>query len=340
MRVDTLRGGEGADDLSGGAEGDDLDGEGDEDDLTGDEGDDSLDGGTGNDRFARGRGPRRHRGRCGRGHGDVPARELRRHRDHARRRGERRRRGRAGQRPLRRPGRHDGERRHPHQRHRQRGRQRAHRARDHQHGHGRCGQRLLNATCYPNCSFDQGADKVDGGPGNDEIHTGTGADPIIGGPGPDEIYADNCSSNTCSQPDLIDVADGEHDTVYCGGGGDVVTRRPGRPTAAVRARDARRRRPTSRPHPRTTPRRHRPRPRRRPRATTPNALHGAEAAQAHRSPRQSKRLKAAGCRVGKIRKPRGAGARRLVVRKQSRRAGSTVPRSTKVNLTPAPRSRA
>ena len=53
-----------------------------------------------------------------------------------------------------------------------------------------------------------------------------------------------------------------------------------------------------------------------------------------------RRLKAAGCRVGKVRKPRGAAARRLVVRKQSRRAGSTVPSATKVNLTLGRRSRA
>ena len=46
-----------------------------------------------------------------------------------------------------------------------------------------------------------------------------------------------------------------------------------------------------------------------------------------------KRLKAAGCRVGKVRKPRGVKASRLVVRKQSRRAGSTASRSAKVNLT-------
>jgi hypothetical protein len=45
-----------------------------------------------------------------------------------------------------------------------------------------------------------------------------------------------------------------------------------------------------------------------------------------------KRLKKAGCRLGEARRPRGAG-RRLVVKRQSRRAGGSVPLSTRVNVT-------
>jgi hypothetical protein len=45
------------------------------------------------------------------------------------------------------------------------------------------------------------------------------------------------------------------------------------------------------------------------------------------------KLKKAGCRLGKVRKPRGVAARRLVVRRQSRKAGRTVPLATKVGVT-------
>ena len=44
------------------------------------------------------------------------------------------------------------------------------------------------------------------------------------------------------------------------------------------------------------------------------------------------RLKAKGCAAGKVKKPKGS-SKGLVVRKQSRKAGSKVKRGTKVNLT-------
>jgi len=329
--IDTLRGGAGADGLSGGTENDDLEGEGDADDLTGGAGDDALDGGAGDDLVHEGAGKDDVVGGTGE---DTATYELESYDvttitlDDAANDGD------------------EGE-------------------QDNVHSDvenvttanggsrtsvtgsgvgneinafgttntvtGGAGDDYLNATCYPVCAFGQGADKVDGGPGNDLIYTSTGADEIVGGSGQDEIYADNCSSFTCSQPDEIDVADGEQDTVYCGGGGDVVTADAvdrvimctyvtivGKPTEKPTEK------PTTKP-PATTP------------ATTPPAANAARCKVPKLRKlsllKARKRLKAAGCQVGKVRKPRGVKASRLVVRKQSRRAGSTAPRSAKVNLT-------
>ena len=196
------------------------------------------------------------------------------------------------------------------------------------------GHDLIVATCYPNCI--DGGDTVDGGAGNDDIRTGDGADVISGGPGEDEIYADNCSSFTCSEPDRIDVVDGARDDVYCGGGGDVVRadpvdqllmcdhvtivgavpEQPGGPAPATATPPAAVGRPAPPPAPAVQTAR---------RCRVPK-LRGASL------PTARKRLKRAGCRLGKVRRPRGA-ARRLVVKRQSRRAGRSVPLSTKVNVT-------
>jgi Ca2+-binding RTX toxin-like protein len=210
---------------------------------------------------------------------------------------------------------------------------------------GGAGDDYINATCYPQCSFGQGGDTIDGGAGNDLIHTSTGADEIVGGSGQDEIYADNCSSFTCSQPDDIDVADGERDTVYCGGGGDTVRADSVDElvmcTNVTIVDEEEEEKPTEQPtqkptgQPTTNP------PATTPAATTPPATTAARCKvpklRKLSLAKARKRIKAAGCRVGKVRKPRGVKASRLVVTKQSRRAGSRVPRSTKVNLTLARR---
>ena len=192
---------------------------------------------------------------------------------------------------------------------------------------------LIVATCYPNCI--DGGDTVDGGAGNDEIRTGDGADVITGGPGEDAIYADNCSSFTCSEPDRIDVVDGARDDVYCGGGGDVVRADPidrlllcdhvtivgGAPVQSGDAAPAGGTAPAAVTQA----------------APSPPAVQVARRCRVPRLrgaslPTARKRLKRAGCRLGRVRRPRGA-ARRLVVKRQSRRAGRSVPRSTKVNVT-------
>ena len=326
---DTLRGGEGADDLAGGAEGDDLDGEGGNDELAGDAGDDELAGGTGNDRFEEGAGRDDIAGGAGVDHVtyqlesyDTTAITL----DDAANDGD------AGEQNNVRSDVEDVTTANGGSTTSVTGsavRNVLTALADRNTVSGGAGNDLIVTTCYPNCI--DGGDVVDGGPGADEI---------TGGPGPDEIYADNCSSYTCSEPDVIDVVDGERDDVYCGGGGDVVRADPVAQLllCAHVTIDG----DTTKPPPPTIT------------TTTTTAAQqstpqtSAAAPKRCRVPKLRKltlakakqRLKAAGCRVGKVRKPRGAAARRLVVRKQSRRAGSTVPRATKVNLTLARRARA
>ena len=79
-----------------------------------------------------------------------------------------------------------------------------------------------------------GAQRIDGGAGNDKIEGGFGDDAIVGGPGRDVIAADFTGSQcgllqSCTIPhgnDVVDVRDGEADTVDCGVGEDRVTADP------------------------------------------------------------------------------------------------------------------
>jgi Ca2+-binding RTX toxin-like protein len=70
-------------------------------------------------------------------------------------------------------------------------------------------------------SGDDLEDTIDGGPGDDAIAGGTLADIMIGGPGQDSIVADGvCSTYGIDKcfagiNDVIDVFDGERDTVFC-----------------------------------------------------------------------------------------------------------------------------
>jgi RTX calcium-binding nonapeptide repeat (4 copies)/PASTA domain len=207
------------------------------------------------------------------------------------------------------------------------------------------GNDYLNTTCYPSCTASEGDDVVDGGAGDDEIRTADGADEITGGPGADEIYADHCSNFVCSEPDRIDVVDGVRDEVFCGGGGDVVRADPvdnlnlcdnvtivggsgpgggqsgggqaggGQPGGSTGGgqsggqgsgqggqQDA----PDNR------------------RCRVPS-LRGRSLGAARR------RLRARGCALGKVRRPRAKGGR-LVVAKQSPRAGRTLPWRAKVDV--------
>jgi Ca2+-binding RTX toxin-like protein len=71
---------------------------------------------------------------------------------------------------------------------------------------------------------------IDGGPGDDRLEGGFGNDTITGGPGRDTINADMSASQcgvfqSCTVPfgnDVVDVRDGEADTVVCGPGTDKV----------------------------------------------------------------------------------------------------------------------
>jgi Ca2+-binding RTX toxin-like protein len=75
-----------------------------------------------------------------------------------------------------------------------------------------------------------GSEAIDGGTGNDRIDAGYGDDTIVGGPGRDQISADKAGSEcglfeSCSLPignDVVDVRDGEADSVSCGFGDDNV----------------------------------------------------------------------------------------------------------------------
>jgi Ca2+-binding RTX toxin-like protein len=74
-----------------------------------------------------------------------------------------------------------------------------------------------------------GPDRVAGGPGDDALDGGFGDDRIVGGRGRDTISADkaggDCGPLWCKYPwgnDLVDVRDGEADSVSCGAGTDRV----------------------------------------------------------------------------------------------------------------------
>ena len=79
-----------------------------------------------------------------------------------------------------------------------------------------------------------GNETIDAGAGDDRIDAGYGDDTIAGGAGRDSISADKASGNcglfeTCYLPvgnDVIDVRDGEDDSVSCGVGTDKVTADP------------------------------------------------------------------------------------------------------------------
>ena len=79
-----------------------------------------------------------------------------------------------------------------------------------------------------------GAQVINGGAGNDSIEAGFGDDNIVGGPGRDVIAADFTGSQcgllqSCTIPhgnDVVDVRDGEADTVDCGVGEDRVVADP------------------------------------------------------------------------------------------------------------------
>jgi Ca2+-binding RTX toxin-like protein len=337
--VDTLTGGDGADTLAGGSENDDLDGEGGNDDLTGGAGDDALDGGGADDLIHEGAGQDTVVGGAGE---DTATYELESYDvttitldDSANDGG---------------PGEQDNLRSDVENVTTANGgdtssvtgsavRNEINAFADRNTVNGGAGDDYINATCYPNCVH--GGDDVDGGPGNDEIRTGDGPDEIVGGPGQDEIYADNCSSFTCSEPDRIEVVDGEPDDVYCGGGGDVVRAdpvdqllmcdhvtivKPGGGTPSGGGTPTGGGGPTGggTPATTTTP----------PAATTPKRCRVPKLRKLTLA-KAKQRLKKAGCRLGKVRKPRGA--RRLVVKKQSRKAGRSVPRGTRVSVTMAPR---
>ncbi len=74
------------------------------------------------------------------------------------------------------------------------------------------------------------SETIDGGAGDDRLEGGFGDDTIVGGPGKDTIIGDRSASQcglfeSCSLPqgnDVIDVRDGEADTVSCGVGADRV----------------------------------------------------------------------------------------------------------------------
>jgi Ca2+-binding RTX toxin-like protein len=74
-----------------------------------------------------------------------------------------------------------------------------------------------------------GEDHIDGGTGNDKLDGGYGDDDIVGGPGRDVVSADlatgDCGPLWCKYPygnDVVDVRDGEADSVTCGAGQDKV----------------------------------------------------------------------------------------------------------------------
>jgi RTX calcium-binding nonapeptide repeat (4 copies)/PASTA domain len=211
---------------------------------------------------------------------------------------------------------------------------------------GGAGDDFLNTTCYPFCSASEGDDVVNGGDGDDEIHTADGADEITGGPGADLILADNCSSFTCSEPDRIDVVDGVRDEVFCGGGGDEVRADPadnlvmctnvtivggsdeddedtgggesgGGQTGGGQTGGSSGGQPGGQPAGQTEPPDSR-------RCKVPS-LRGRSLGSARR------RLRARGCALGKVRRPkRRAGP--LVVKRQSPRAGKSLPWRAKVDV--------
>jgi Ca2+-binding RTX toxin-like protein len=74
---------------------------------------------------------------------------------------------------------------------------------------------------------EQGNDVISGGAGNDTLTGEAGDDRISGGPGSDTVVADTSSCGLLAGcpagNDVVDVADGELDSVNCGPGADRVT---------------------------------------------------------------------------------------------------------------------
>lgn len=62
---------------------------------------------------------------------------------------------------------------------------------------------------------DAGNDRINGGPGDDTLLGGAGGDRITGGAGVDQVFGG-------AGNDIINVRDGEIDTVHCGAGRDRV----------------------------------------------------------------------------------------------------------------------
>jgi Ca2+-binding RTX toxin-like protein len=81
---------------------------------------------------------------------------------------------------------------------------------------------------------DDDVETIDGGPGDDYLEGGWNNDTLVGGPGRDTVFADDTGAHCnywtwCRMPfgnDVVDVRDGEVDTVDCGIGTDTVKADP------------------------------------------------------------------------------------------------------------------
>lgn len=82
--------------------------------------------------------------------------------------------------------------------------------------------RIVGSSRAEELNGGYGVDRVSGGGGNDRIYGGADSDKLDGGPGKDSVYGDTSSCCTSNGNDVITVADGERDSVNCGGGADAV----------------------------------------------------------------------------------------------------------------------